>query len=275
MAGGKGQRRRGSVCWGRPAPFLAILLSLLATTGAGVVGWAADEATGLTLPQFRAQVRIPSPLPRQREDPAAVAALRQRADAVFFDLLAAQGKKEAARQSLDRLSGWSKAAEARLAAQQVSPLDMELLRFAEAKAAARLARSEAEQRRWLQEASRLLGREPDSSWIVLTSRTAADQPAEPEKSKQPPLSSSTASSPGTSLSPNAASDFAKLQARLAKELLPQAYELLGKTYQSYLFGGVPLSELLWLEEKVYDAEWQHQSLAVEAEREAAAAGQPL
>ena len=275
MACGNGQRRRGILCFGRQAPFRAILLSLLATTGAGVLGWAADDSTELTLPQFRSQVRIPSPSPRQREDPAAVTALRRQADAVFFDLLAAQGKKEAARQSLDRLSGWSKAAEARLAAQQVSPLDMELLRFAEAQAAARLARAEAEQRRWLQEANRLLGRKPDSSLVVLTSRAAAEQPAEPKKSKESPPLSSAASSPGTSLPQNAASDFAKLQDRLEKELLPRAYELLGKTYQSYLFGGVRLSELLRLEEKVYDAEWQYQFSAVEAEREAAAAGQPL
>ncbi|MBI4460609.1 MAG: hypothetical protein HY648_11195 [Acidobacteria bacterium] len=230
---------------------------LLATAGNGVFGRASNEGGELTLAQFRAQVRSPRP----GED---AAALRQGGDAAFLELLGAQGKEEAARQSLDRISGWRKAAEARLAAQQVSPLDMELLRFAEAKAAARLARVEAERRRALQEANRFVGREPASSLTAVASE-AADRPAT-EESK----GAQTASA-ATSAGPSVTSEFSKLESRLEKELLPQAKELLGKAYQSYLFGGIPLSELLWLEEEVHDAEWQHHSLVVEAEREAAGA----
>ncbi|MBI3894879.1 MAG: hypothetical protein HY313_03005 [Acidobacteria bacterium] len=268
--------RRNILCHNHQSFIRVGLFSFLIASGVGFLGWAADDSTELTLSQFRAQAKNPRPPApmrgsRSREDPAAEAEFRQRADALFFNLLSAQGKEAAARQSLDRISGWSKAAEARLAAQQLAPLDMELLHFAEAKAASRLAQSEGERRQMLQEANRLLGREPSSSFVVLPNKTASDPPEEPQKSKTPAPASATTSSSETEPSRNASSDLTKLQSRMGKELLPQAHELLGKMYQSYLFGGVALSDLLWVEEEVYDAELQYQLLVVETEKEVASA----
>jgi len=139
------------------------------------------------------------------------------------------------------------------------------LRFTEAKAQARLAQFEAERRRTVRQANRMLGREPDSSLIALT--TATD-PEPADKANEPAPSQPDARRGGSPLSKVAES--AKRRMQLEKELLPQAQELLGKVYQNYLFGGVPLSALLWQEEQVYQTELQYRLLLAEVEKELAA-----
>ena len=117
---------------------------------------AAEPKSELTLSEFRALVREQSPQASQ-----------ERAWEVFSRLLAAQGNKAAARQSLDRLSGWHKAVQARFQAQNAPALDVELLRFSEAKAAASVAQFEAERREALREANFLLKRPPNSALVAL------------------------------------------------------------------------------------------------------------
>jgi hypothetical protein len=194
--------------------------------------------------------------PASGQTSEAGAAGRRGAEGEFFRLLAAQGRAAAARQSVDRLSGWTKAAEARLAAESAPPLDVDTLRFAEAKAEARLARFEAEQRRAAREVNQLLGRSADSPLLALTSQAA------PDSVEKPGPAGSTQG------------EFAKRRAQFEQGLLPQARDLLGKTYQNYLFGGVSLSALLWQEEQVYETELQYRLFLVEAERELAAADGP-
>jgi len=173
---------------------------------------------------------------------------RRLADRNFFDLLAAQGREAAARQSLDRLAGWTKAAESRLAAQSVPLLDVEMLRFTQAQAEARVEQWEAERRRALAEVNRLLGRDPRSPLLALPAQT--------------PVGASTGPTDTAAL---AADKFAARIARL-EQLLPQAQDLLAKIYQNYLFGGVPLTTLLWQEEQTYQTELQYRLLLVEAEQ---------
>ena len=191
---------------------------------------AADGGAELTWSQFRALVRSQPARAGQIAE-----ANRPRPEQVFLKLLSAQGRVAAARQSLDRFSGWTKAAQARLAAQSAPPLDVETLRFAEAKAQARLAQFEAGNRRAARAANRLIGREPDSP--LAARPAAAQQSPDPATTEKPKL-------------PEKTSDSARLRAQYEKELLTQAHDLLGKMYQNYLFGGVPLSALLWQEEQV-------------------------
>jgi hypothetical protein len=179
------------------------------------------------------------------------------ADEIFFNLLLVQGREAAARQSLDRLAGWAKAAQARLEAESAPLLDVEMLRFAEARAEARLTRWEAERRRALAAANRFLDRPPDSPLVALTT--------EPPPSEAPPANSA----PPASEKP---SDFSSLIARFEQELLPQAHDLLAKTYQNYLFGGVTLSTLLWQEEQVRETELRYRELLVDAVRARSVAG---
>lgn len=205
-----------------------------------------DAASELTLSQFRAMIPV-----HAVEKPQAAASVRE----IFFKLLAAQGREAAARQSLDRLSGWTKAAQARLDAQSAPLLDVEMLRFAEAKAEARVEQAEAEQHSAAAQANRLLGREPRSPLLAL--------PAERPSSSAPP-----------SVLPEPASGppdkFAARITRLEQQLLPQAQDLLQKIYQNYLYGGVTLTTLLWQEDQVYQTELQYRLLLAEAERARAA-----
>ena len=194
-----------------------------------------EPASELTLSEFRAL------LPAAQQNPEAGA----RAQEVFFELLAAQARQAAARQSFDRLDGWTKAAQARLDAQSVSLLDVEMLRFAEAKAEARVERFEAERHSALSKANRFLGREPRSPLVALT--------AEARSSSSP-----------AQTDPPSTGAFAPRIARLEHELLPQAQDLLAKIYQNYLFGGVTLTALLWQEEQTYQTELQYRLLLVEA-----------
>jgi hypothetical protein len=51
-----------------------------------------------------------------------------------------------------------------------------------------------------------------------------------------------------------------------------ATDLLAKMYQSYLFGGIPLSSLLWQEQELTRIETEYRLLHVQAEIEFAKTG---
>lgn len=198
----------------------------------------AEPDQELTLAEFR--TLLPDHPVRQNPFIAA------RADEIFFELLSAQEREAAARQSLDRLAGWAKAAQARLEAESAPALDVGMLRFAEAKAEARVERFDAQRLSALSNINLLLSREPDSPLRAVAAEatpntSASDQPA----------------------------DKAGRIAR-AQQLLAQAQELLAKVYQNYLFGGVTLTTLLWQEDQVYQTELQYRLSVVEAEQSSSA-----
>jgi len=229
----------------------SLLVLLLAIPPAALAQRGPEPAPELTLAEFLAL--LPAAAGEQRAE-----GVRRRAERTFMTLLAAQGGEAAARQSLDRLAGWTKAAESRLAAQSAPLLEVEMLRFAEGKAEALLERYEAERRRALAEANRLLGRNLNSPFLALT--TEAKSAAASEGAGRP----ETGPRPGNTLAQ--LPEFAPRIERFEQELLPQAHDLLAKMYQNYLFGGVTLSALLWQEEQVRETERQYRLLLVEAER---------
>jgi len=228
-----------------------ISISVIGILGTTLSVRSAQQKTEFTYPEFRASVR-------EQSSPEKLQANLERAGEIFARLLAAQGKEAAARQSLDRLSGWHKSVLARVQAQSAPAADEEQLRFAEANAVAHVAQFEAERREALREANVLLKTPPDSAMVALldTKLDTKNVPAQPASA----LQASGAS--GHELNP----DVASRKAQFEKELLPLGTELLGKMYQSYLFGGVPLTALLWQEQQVYRTELEYRLLLVEAER---------
>ena len=205
-----------------------LLLTVLVGAAEGLSQAAPDSLAEMTPAQFRSRVEA-----RLTEQSRAASRSREKlpppdlriADEAFSQLLTAQAREAAARQSVDRLSGWSKAIQARFQAQSAPALDVEMARFAEAKATAQSAQYEAERQRALRKANSLLGKPADSALVALL--------------------------PATS---NASSGALE---KLEKETLPQGRELLAKLYQSYLFGGIPLSSLLWQEQELYRTELQY------------------
>lgn len=232
---------------------------------AGLVGsltpsrGAAEGDSELTLLQFRALVQS------QPRSPKSPEIGRQRVEETFFRLLRAQGREAAARQSLDRVSGWSKAAAARLAVQSSPALDAEVLHFSEVRAAAQVAQGEAERRQAQQQANALLGRNPDSPLTALTS--SAGPVSEAGKTESPSRASSPLPQQQNVPAPSETAAWAKLRDQFENVLLPQANELLSKMYQNYLFGGLPLSALLWQEQVVYQTELQYRLVLAQAERQ--------
>lgn len=237
--------------WRVLAPSLA--LAVLAALSSG----AADQKTELTLPAFRALVREQSPAEKQQSN-------LERAGEVFWRLLRAQNREAAARQSLDRLSGWYQAAQARLQAQNTPASDVELLRFGQAKAAARVAQFEAQRRSAAEEANLLLKRPASSPLVALM-----EAPAEAIPPRTDPKSENAAAA-----APAIGPDIASRRAAFEKELLPLGNELLRKMYQSYLFGGIPLTSLLWQEQEVYRTDLEYRRLLEEAARAATGAKEP-
>lgn len=229
----------------RPARRI-VARSLALTFLAALAGSAADQKTELTLPAFRAQVREQSSPEKQQSNV-------ERAVDIFLRLLAAQGREAAARQSLDRLSGWYKAAQARLQAQNAPVSDVELLRFAQVKAAARAAQFEAERLSAAEEANLLLKRPATAPFVAVIESPAQTNPQKADQKTE------SAAAPPPEIRP----DIASRKAAFEKELLPRGNELLGKMYQSYLFGGIPLTSLLWQEQQVYSAEMEYRLLLVE------------
>ncbi|MEE8176412.1 MAG: hypothetical protein V3T65_00275 [Acidobacteriota bacterium] len=240
--------------------FLVPLL-VLGTVGSALYLQAADTPVELTLPQFRAQVREQTPPAKQAES-------NKRAGVVFLRLVAAQGKVAAARQSLDRLSGWHEAAQARLEAQSAPPLEVEILHFSEARAAARAAQFQTERRRALQQANLVLGKSPDTPLVALTqaiSVTALDNRS--EQSGIPLISGEPSGAQAeVTRTQEEWEELVSRKAQFENELLPQGRDLLAKMYQSYLLGGTSLSALLRQESEVYQTELQYRMLLVEAEK---------
>ena len=252
-----------------------IPLLAIGILGGGLSVRAAEQKTDVTLSEFRALVQEQSPLEKLQAN-------LDRAGEVFSRLLAAQGREAAARQSLDRLSGWHKAAQARLQAQNAPASDVDLLRFSEARATASVAQFEAERREAMQEANLLLKRPPDTALLALMEGSGGrDTPdaakgADQSRDREGAVSSRGANEPGPSPSPvppiptataqEVGPEIASHKAQFEKELLPLGAELLSKMYQSYLFGGIPLTALLWQEQQVYNTELQYRLLLVEAER---------
>lgn len=213
--------------------FLSFLLA-----GLALAQTPSEPAPGLTLAEFRRQVAAHS------EEPSVS---RSVLEYRFFQLVDGQVREAAARQSLDRLAGWAQAAQARFEAQSAPLLDVEMLRFAEANAVARLERWQAERNLGLESVNRLLGREPRAPLIAITSDTAPS-------------------------SADLQSTNSGLAARIERleQLLTQAQELLAKMHQNYLFGGVTLPALLWQEEQTYQTELQYRLLLLQADRAGAA-----
>ena len=217
---------------------------------------AAQAPTQLTLPQFLGLMRSRS---AQAEQPASLSDAKE----VFRRLLAAQGQEAAARQSLDRISGWSKVVQARFEVQHANALDVEMLRFAETKAAVELAQFQAVRREAMHQANRLLGRDSDTALTAITQRLPSSSPSPGET--QEAISGRQGTVPETpdlSKRPTALETF-------QKEVMPQAQELLSKLYQNYMYGGVSLSTLLWQEQEIYRAELRYWSALAEAEGVAA------
>jgi len=205
-----------------------VFLAVLFGVAEGLSQAAPDSSAEMTLAQFRSRVEA-----RLTEQSRAASRSREKlpppdlraADEAFSQLLAAQAGEAAARQSVDRLSGWSKAIQARFQAQSAPALDVEMARFAEAKATVQSAQYEAERQRALRKANSLLGRTADSALVAL-------------------------------LAPPSDVSSGALE-KLEKEILPQGRDLLAKLYQNYLFGGIPLSTLLWQEQELYRTELQY------------------
>ena len=247
----------------------------------------AEQKTEFTLSEFLAAVREQGPRETLQVNV-------ERAAEIFSRLLVAQGKLAAARQSLDRLSGWHKSVLARVQAQSAPGADEELLRFSEANAVAHVAQFEAERRDALREANLLLKRPPESAMVALMevsqrhdperANAGANQsrgrqgagtdssepaPKSPDKQKEPGSLPSPAAQVTTTPPSDLNPDISSRKAQFEKELLPLGTELLAKMYQSYLFGGIPLTALLWQEQQVYQTEMEYRLLLVEAERKGA------
>ena len=217
---------------------------------------AAQAPTQLTLPQFLDLIRNRS---AQAQQPAPLSDAKE----VFRQLLAAQGREAAARQSLDRISGWSKVVQVRFEAQHANALDVEMLRFAEMKTAGELAQIQTVRREAMQEANRLLGRDSDTA-LAAIAQTLPSSSLSTGESVQASSGSrdTTPETPDISQRPAALETF-------QKEIMPRAQELLSKLYQNYLYGGVSLSTLLWQEQEIYRAELRYWSALAEAEGVAA------
>jgi len=213
--------------------FLSFLLSHLA-----LAQTPPEPAPGVTLAEFRRQVAARSEDPNV---PRSVLEYR------FYQLVDGQVREAAARQSLDRLAGWAKAAQARFEAQSAPLLDVEMLRFAEANAEARLERWRAERDVGLTLVNALLGREPRAPLIAIMSN------ASPSRADS-----------------QSANDTLAARIERFDQLLAQAQDLLAKMYQNYLFGGVTLPALLWQEEQTYQTELEYRLLLVQADRARAA-----
>ena len=198
----------------------------------------------LTLAQFRSRVEnhlseAARAGGRSREKPPPVD-LRA-ADEVFLQLLLIQARGAAARQSQDRLSGWSQAIQSRFEMQTASALDRDVVLFSVARMAAEGARLEAELKQIVERANSLIGR--------------------------------PATAPLTALLPVSGEDLADGIEKPRKDLLEQGQELIAKMYKSYQFGGISVTSLMEYEKELYETEVEYRQevarAAVKAAGEAA------
>lgn len=204
---------------------LVLPLALL-STGTGFSQSAPDDSGQMTLAQFRSLVaaRMAAASRSGEKSRSAPPAPDLRiADELFLQLLLMQARDAAAHQSLDRISGWSKAIQTRFQTQSAPQLDVELIRFEEARMAAESARIEAEQQRLISRANRLLGRPASAPLVALLPHAGETGSGEVEGAQ-----------------------------KQAKEVLAQGEELLARMYQSYQFGGTSLTSLMEYEKTVYE-----------------------
>jgi hypothetical protein len=235
---------------------------------------AADEKTAMTLADFRSQIssqqapaQATTRSSNKKSEPQAIPAVNlDQADNDFYHVLSAQGNVSAARQSVDRLAGWLKSAETRLQAQSTSETDVALLRLAEGRAASRVARFEAERLDAVRAVNVALKRSNTSQFIALSSNSGKPTATEEigDKQPKPSVSPDKASPKNPDISP----DLASRRAQFETDLLPAGNDLLGMTYQSYLFGGRSLTELLWQEQEVFRTDLEYRQLLVELEKQA-------
>ena len=187
----------------------------------------------MTLEQFRAQVgahaaEAVSPQSREKtsREKAPPPDLRP-AEELFLQLLLAQGNDAAIRQSLDRLSGWRKSIESRFQTQNVPELDLDTIKFAEAKRTAEAARADVDVKRIVEQANAMMGRPAGSSFQALLPVAADDPPTALEKQQ--------------------------------KDLLGQGEELIVKQFKNYQFGGITLVAVLWQEQQLYQTELEYRA----------------
>ena len=229
-------------CWdnqwfSRPRPRAQSLVSMLALlilvqAPPGVCQTATDSfpdaSNELTLDQFRSLVSAHlSQVSRgtnKSRDPKPSPDLRP-ADEVFFQLLMIQAKDAAAHQSIDRLSGWSKSIQSRFETQNAPELDVEVVRFEEARMSAEAARTEAEQNRIIDRANRLLGRPANTPLVALLPDSGGQESSAVESQ--------------------------------AKEVLAQGEELVAKMYKNYQFGGISVTSLMEYEKVLYEFELEY------------------
>jgi hypothetical protein len=233
----------------RRAPLLVSVLVLLFVLQPGTAlaqsapDAPADTSNELTLEQFRSLVAAhlseASQTGKKSHNSQSPPDLRS-SDEIFLQLLLIQARDAAAHQSVDRLSGWTKAVQSRLQTQTAPELDAAVLRFEQAKVSSESARIEAEQKRIIERANGLLGRPADTALLAL-------------------------------LPPSVDSEFSAIQDQ-AKEVLTQGEDLIAQMYKSYEYGGISVIELLEYEQILYEFEIEYrESLAQDAMNAATAA----
>jgi hypothetical protein len=214
-------------------PLAAALFAVLIVAHGSLAQAPPGFSGDITLEQFRAQVEAHAneaaravPKTRDKTPPPEM----RSTDELFLELLLEQAKDAALHQSVDRLAGWRKSIESRFQTQSVPELDVDTIRFAEAKRIAESARAEAEQKRIVDQANALMGRPAGSPLVALL-------PPAPAGSDDPP-------------------DALEKQ---EKELLGQGEELIVKQYKTYQYGGIALSALLWQEQQLYETELEYRA----------------
>ncbi len=156
---------------------------------------------------------------------------------VFLQLLLVQARSAAARQSQDRLSGWSKSIQSRFETQTAPALDRDVVLFSEARMAAEGARIEAEWKRIVERANSLMGR-PATAPLVALLPASDDTLADGVEKQQ-------------------------------KDLLEQGQELVAKMYKSYQFGGISVTSLMEYEKELYETEVEYRQEVARAALQAA------
>lgn len=212
---------------------LVILLQAIAGVAQSAPDAAANSSNELTLDQFRslvlARLSQTSRVTNKSRDPQPSPDLRS-ADEVFFQLLMIQAKDAAAHQSVDRLSGWSKSIQSRFQTQNAPELDVDVARFEEARMSADSARIEAEQRRTIERANRMLGRPATSPLVALLPTSDGEKSNSFEKQE--------------------------------KDVLTQGEELVTRMYKSYQFGGISVTSLMEYEKVLYEFELEYRQALV-------------
>ena len=234
MKGCQGTRRilqRRSLQNFRSGFQLAVLILLFVPSGVSqtaadsesAVSSETNSAIGLTLQEFRSLIRDrltreASP-GRKSRDPLPTPDLTP-ADNLFLQLLLIQAKDNAVHRSVERLSEWGKAIQARYQIQTAPELDLEVARFVEARMAVESARLEAEQARLIGRANQMLGRPADSPLLAVLPEGAAAE-------------------------------------KQAGEVLAQGEKMIAKMYESYQFGGISITSLMEYENAVYEFELEY------------------